>query len=285
VTTYHLGLFWFRAKGESHCHYSRQCWGGSQGGIRVPMRNGRYFKRASPDLRAVAMTVAGLCAMLSSLPARALELVPMERGASLVNFNIPAEPLATALVDFGLQADLQVLYESTLAQGRRSRPVIGAFTKDDALQLLLQGSNLVASFADDRNVVLHPVVPIMLENEMVASIGGGGHLTLHTLKVEGEIQRDFTAYNGVIAFDLQRALLRNAQTRHGNYQVDARIWIGATGDVRRAELVRTTGDNHRDDAIFRTLQDLVVSRVPPADMPEPVLVSIVVKPLRLQSND
>ncbi|HEY4078722.1 MAG TPA: secretin and TonB N-terminal domain-containing protein [Rhizomicrobium sp.] len=236
-------------------------------------------------MRAATAAMAGLCAMPSLLPARALELAPMERGASLINFDIPRQPLATALVDFGLQADLQVLYESTLAQGRRSMPVIGAFTRDDALQLLLQGSNLVASFADDRSVVLHPVVPILLESETVASIGGGGRLTLRTLKVEGEIQPDFTAYNGVIAFDLQRALLRNAQTRHGNYQVDARIWIGATGDVRRAELVRTTGDHHRDDAVFRTLQELVVSRMPPADMPEPVLVSIVVKPLRLQSND
>jgi hypothetical protein len=198
--------------------------------------------------------------------------------ADLVAINIPGEPLATALDAFGAQADLQVLYESALAQNRRSGAVIGNFTSDEALRRLLAGTGLIATYIDKKNVVLHPMVPISLESD-AAFTSAGAHLALKTLRVEALPEPDFSAYDGVIALDLQKALRRNAKTRNGSYNVSARIWISSEGVVRRAELTNSTGDRIRDDAIFSTLQALVVSRLPPANLPEPISVSINVKPL------
>lgn len=208
-------------------------------------------------------------------------LVPAgtETGRSdLVAIDIPDEPLAAALDAFGTQADLQVLYESALAQNRRSAAVIGNFTSDEALRRLLAGTGLIATYIDRKNVILHPVVPISLESD-AAPVSAGARLALKTLRVEAIPAPDFGAYDGVIALDLQRALRRNAKTRNGSYNVSARIWIGSEGVVRRAELTNSTGDRVRDDAVFSTLQTLVVSRLPPADLPEPISVSIAVKPL------
>jgi len=198
--------------------------------------------------------------------------------SDLLAINIPDEPLAAALDEFGTQADLQVLYESALAQNRRSGAVIGNFTSDEALRRLLAGTGLIATYIDKKNVVLHPMVPISLESETV-SAPPGTRLALNTLRVETQPAPDFSAYDGVIALDLQKALRRNAKTRNGSYTVSARIWIGSEGVVRRAELTNSTGDKIRDDAIFATLQALVVSRLPPENLPEPISVSIVVKPL------
>ncbi|HEU0096855.1 MAG TPA: hypothetical protein VFQ52_10395 [Rhizomicrobium sp.] len=194
-----------------------------------------------------------------------------------VAFDIPEQPLANALDAFGAQADLQVLYESTLAQDRHSTPVIGRFTRDEGLRLLLAGTGLIASYIDTKNVVLHPLVPIALESD--AAPVPSAHLALHALRVEAPSGPDFSAYDGVIALDLQKALRRNVKTRHGAYSVSARIWIDGGGVVRRAELISSTGDENRDDAVCHTLQALVVSRLPPENLPEPVMVSIVVKPL------
>jgi hypothetical protein len=225
-----------------------------------------------------ALIFAGAMAIA---PGHAEEQNPPPAGqgrADLVAINIPGEPLAAALDAFGTQADLQVLYESSLAQGRRSGAVVGSFTSDEALRRLLIGTGLIASYIDKKNVVLHPMVPILLESDAV-SIPAGAHLALTTLRVEAMPAPDFSAYDGVIALDLQKALRRNAKTRNGSYNVSARIWIGSEGVVRRAELINSTGDRIRDDAIFSTLQALVVSRLPPANLPEPIAVSINVKPL------
>lgn len=195
-----------------------------------------------------------------------------------ITFDIPRQPLANALDAFGAQANLQILYESSLARGRQAAAVIGVFTPEEALQLLLAGNNLVASYADDKNVIVHPIVPIFLGTDSPV-MPAAGLIVLHALKVEPGSVPDYRSYDGLIALDLQKALRRNTKTRDGNYTVDAKLWIGNGGAVERAELTNSSGDKGRDEAIFHTLRDFVVSREPPADLPEPVSVSIAVKSL------
>lgn len=234
-------------------------------------------KIAAAVVGLVTVAVAGSAFLPAGLAAEATASGD-GRLAALVTFDIPEQPLASALDAFGAQADLQVLYESGLALNRLSAPVTGVFTRREALQRLLSNSGLVASYADDRSVVLHAIVPISLDSDTAAA-GRGGHVVLRTLQVEAAPETDFSAYDGIIAVDLQKALRRNVRTRNGDYRVSARIWLGDEGAVRRAELTSSTGDRLRDAAVFHTLQTLVVSRLPPVGLPEPVMVSIVVKPL------
>ena len=58
-------------------------------------------------------------------------------------FNIPPQPLAEALIQFGRQSGLQVSAESGVIRGLRTAGVDGTMTRDQALTVLLAGTGLV----------------------------------------------------------------------------------------------------------------------------------------------
>ncbi|WEX08518.1 TonB-dependent receptor [Chelativorans sp. AA-79] len=57
-------------------------------------------------------------------------------------FDIPAQPLITALSQFGRQSGLQVAFPAETTQGTRSNAVVGSFTPEQALTQLLQGTGV-----------------------------------------------------------------------------------------------------------------------------------------------
>ncbi|MDO9246432.1 MAG: STN domain-containing protein, partial [Phenylobacterium sp.] len=60
-----------------------------------------------------------------------------------IAFSIPGGGLEQALVAFGAQSRLQLLYPSDLVRGRRANALQGLFTAEDALAHLLAGSGIV----------------------------------------------------------------------------------------------------------------------------------------------
>ncbi len=73
-----------------------------------------------------------------------------------VDFSIPAQSLATALIAFGKQANVQVLTSGSAIAGFRSAGLSGNFSNAVALGHLLQGTGLSFEFADVRTVVVKP---------------------------------------------------------------------------------------------------------------------------------
>lgn len=57
--------------------------------------------------------------------------------AQTFNFNVPAQPLASALQAFGQQANLQVLYSPDDVQNLRSHAVSGALSPQAGIEQLL----------------------------------------------------------------------------------------------------------------------------------------------------
>lgn len=72
--------------------------------------------------------------------------------AQEIEFNIPAQSLASALLTLGKQADLQVLYSADDVQGLRSQAVVGRLSTDKALARMLAGTNL--SFSLQNNTAI-----------------------------------------------------------------------------------------------------------------------------------
>lgn len=72
--------------------------------------------------------------------------VPMARAqqvaADAIDFNIPAQPLASAISAFIRQSGWQISYSSALVRGQRSTAVSGRFTPAAALRHLVAGSGL-----------------------------------------------------------------------------------------------------------------------------------------------
>lgn len=96
---------------------------------------------------AQALASASVAALIASAsPALAQE---QER-----SFNIPAQPLSSALIEFSRQSDVRVLADPQIVNGRQAPAVIGSLTPTEALNRLLAGSGLQASQRGDGGFVL-----------------------------------------------------------------------------------------------------------------------------------
>lgn len=71
-----------------------------------------------------------------------------------VAINIPPQELSTALTALAEQANVQVLYASELASGRKTKGIVGTVTPPEAVRQLLEGTGLQYTFTDPRTVTL-----------------------------------------------------------------------------------------------------------------------------------
>ena len=77
----------------------------------------------------------------------------------LIEFAIERQALSAAILDFSYQSNVQVLVPSELVAGIIGRPVRGQYSADDALGVLLAGTNLTYEFTDERTVTLRAKPP------------------------------------------------------------------------------------------------------------------------------
>lgn len=97
-----------------------------------------------------------LIAVLLLLPALSLSVAAAQTTETEArSFDIPAQPLAAALIAFGEQSGLQVTVDSALVAGLRAPAVVGRFTPAEALRRLLAGTGLDWREVDARTVALH----------------------------------------------------------------------------------------------------------------------------------
>ncbi len=225
-------------------------------------------------------TVLLLCPPFASFAATAGDPPAAQAGArrasgrrvtGRVRFDIPAQPLASALRAFGRIAQIQILYDSDLRGQRRSRAVRGVFTPEEAMQILLTGTGLVASYtaADDVVLTLSPPPGATAGPLPEMSGEGAGTLSLDTLHVwapTAPLLRDDAGteqwYATAAQLAIQRALQRDPAVRGGNYRVLVRVWIDAGGTIDRLTLARSTGAAPRDAAIAHALEGLPLGPPP-----------------------
>jgi len=241
--------------------------------------------RPRDDTRAAGRLLAILAALLiASIGAIAAE---EDRGAGAgrpIAFHIPAQSLAGALQAYGQTTGIQVLYESNSAVGRMSAAVEGTYAADEALNLLLAGTELKVRYIRPDAITLAlpsaegvgyspPAVPLATSD-----------LSLERLRVRRHGDADAAArlrdYSERVQMDIQNALRKNARTREGSYRAVLDIWIDPARTIERTELFRSTGDHERDVAVSTALRGLTISKPAPANTPQPVRVVIVVKSLQ-----
>lgn len=69
-------------------------------------------------------------------------------------FNIPAEPLTTALQDVARVSGKQIIFTDKLTAGKSTTGLHGEFTVDEAMKRLLRGTDLAASEASSGGIVV-----------------------------------------------------------------------------------------------------------------------------------
>ncbi len=72
----------------------------------------------------------------------------------VVNFDIPAKPLASALKDFARQSGLQVSLDASIVAGKNATAIKGERLPGDALSQLLSGSGLKWRYTDNGTILV-----------------------------------------------------------------------------------------------------------------------------------
>lgn len=104
-------------------------------------------------------------------------------------FDLPAQPLASALVRFSEASGLQLFFDATMARALRSAPVAGTMTPEEALRRLLAGTHLTYRFTNATTVTL----------EKLPQTGDAGAVRIDPVTVEGRAWSSSTAMIGNLA--------------------------------------------------------------------------------------
>ena len=223
----------------------------------------------------------------AALVASALALVLAARAAEPgrpsvsepIAFNIPAQPLSNALHTYSRRVGVQVLYDTRSAAGHQSVAVEGSLTPEEALRRLLGNTDLQVRRVGADAITLVAPIPVEQDVPPIDPLRGAD-LSLGELRVRAALQTNDTErladYSDTVRTEIQRALQQNPHSATGNYRAVLDLWIDSTRRIRKAALLRPTGDEVRDRAITTTLQALTISRPTPAGAPQPIRVGVAV---------
>ncbi|MGY3693593.1 hypothetical protein ACVIGA_003673 [Bradyrhizobium sp. USDA 3240] len=176
-------------------------------------RAGAAVGAGAPGISATSRYLFGICAplLIGGICAVAAQQRDTVAASAAIEFNIPAQQLASALQAYGERTGVQVLYESNSATGRRSMSVEGSLTPEDALNLLLTGTDLKVQYIRPDAITL--ASRAVRADHPPASPLVTADLSLGTLQVRASSDGNDTGalrdYSESLQLDLQKALQKN----------------------------------------------------------------------------
>jgi hypothetical protein len=207
--------------------------------------------RSSRLRRALALTIAFIA---FARPGAAEDL--------LVNFDIPVQPLATALEAFSAASGYQILMAEAGAEKIPSHAVKGVLSPQDALARMISGTGLEARVTGDRSA-------IVVRDSRPTSTSTALH-------------KDERDYDAVLQNMVMTRLCQDAVTRPGQYRTALDLWVTSFGRVERVDLLSSTGDPVRDQRIVAALNDLRAV-LPPAGLAQPTTMLVLPGPTATQA--
>lgn len=197
-----------------------------------------------------ASILAFLLASSVTLIGSAPSVAQSSRTETRILFNIPAQPIESALDVYSAVTGREIFYDGVLASGRRSSPVRGEFVPEQALRDLLIGSGLVARATGQTSFMLAP-----------ASRASSAA---------------YQPYFAMLQTKVSRALCGSAETRPGDIDLLLRIWVAPTGVIQRVQLQDAPDDRAGENVFAAALRGVPVG-VPPSGMPQPITMAILAR--------
>lgn len=184
--------------------------------------------------------------------------------AAPLYLHIAAQPLATALERYAVLTDQTVLFSDELVAGRRSRELQGYHSPQEALNLLLAGTQLRAERVgqgDESSFVLRelqpaPAAPPPSPPPPTADTG-------------------YISYHALVQRRVWQALCSHRETAPGPYRAVMLLTVEAGGQLAAPRWLGNSGDPRRDRAIVTALQGLRLDAPPPAGLKQPLVLLIV----------
>jgi hemoglobin/transferrin/lactoferrin receptor protein len=171
---------------------------------------------------------------------------------SAVTFNIPAQPLSSALTAFARQSGIKLAYPASLSTGKSAPALRGSFASADALGRLLAGSGLSFQFTSANAVtILDPSIPAGTNQARV----NDGSLVLDTINV--------TSAGGAAAAD--RPYQTPGSSAHISAEQISRFPASSPGDILKNAPGVLSGENRNGGAIDVNIRGMQgMGRVPVA---------------------
>lgn len=174
--------------------------------------------------------------------------------------HIAAQPLASALERYAVLTDQTVLFSDELVAGRHSRELRGYYSPQEALSLLLAGTQLRAERVgqgDGVSFVLRELPPTAAAASAPTADNGP------------------RGYDGLVQRRVWQALCSHRETAPGPYRVVMLLTVTAGGQLAAPRLLGSSGDPRRDRAIVSALQGLRLDAPPPEGLKQPLVLLIV----------
>lgn len=217
--------------------------------------------------KAFAAIALGIAVACSPMPAMAQGSPQTEER----RYDIAAQPLASALAEFGSVSGVNIIYPQSLARGRRSTAISGVHTAPVALQTILRDTGLSVRFTGPNAAVIFlPGAPTAAAPS--APMSGLPALQLDMAEVRAPLiigTRDRTAHNRyalAVLEEIRRVLQNEGGYQGRTYRIDIALAISAEGRIGDVALVRPSGSRAWDDHVVRTLRGRTLSTPPPADL-------------------
>jgi hypothetical protein len=195
------------------------------------------------------------------------------------SYNIPAQPLNSALARFAETSGVDVLIDQKDVAGKRSSPAIGVFAPPQALHIILDGTGLVARFTSRRSAVVSriPANARTGEPERSSAPIADNVIVLDRMEVTaprtigGPLRTVSGRFVNEVASQIRRIMTSAGIVERGT---DARLRIqlrirkdGTLHDVR---VDVASNDAGRDARIVALLEGARLDVQPPEGMPQPL---------------
>ncbi len=181
-------------------------------------------------------------------------------------FDIPVQPMASALEAYSAATGRMAAYNGSLAVGRVSAEVKGRLTAQAALQLLLKDSGLVAE-----DTTLGAFV-VLAGPEHVSAAATPFNIARNGLSQQNAQERRFS---GIMQGSINDALCAQPQTMPGSYRLAINFRVGSDGQLQQLKLLSSTGDRGRDQILVNQLRAVSIGESPPQQMPQPFTMVVL----------
>src|SRR6266850_414927 len=127
-------------------------------------------------LGALSAVLAALCVTL--LPGTTIAAPPAEARSTTYNLDIPSQSLKDALQALALASQHKLLYSADLVEGRKSPKLKGEFTTEQAVKVLLSGTDLKYEVTSDGFLLIRATDPPPTTNAAGVDTGDAGSESL-----------------------------------------------------------------------------------------------------------
>jgi hypothetical protein len=160
------------------------------------------------------------------------------------SFDIPAQPLADALVAYGSATGIEVFYDGALAIGHRSTAVTGVHRSMVALQILLRGTGYV---------------PMATDYAATVTITRASH---ETVASQTAALDRYEPYFAVLQARVSEVLCKSDEAKPGDEQIILSFWFDPSGMVSRVQVLGSELSRDRRLAIASGVRGLHIGSLP-----------------------